>query len=79
MVSCKEIVDKANDYLDGQISLPKRIGFRMHLFMCHHCNRYVRQLKTTIETLTRIEVPKCCDDETQQKIVETLKNQDSNK
>lgn len=51
MLSCKDITEKANDYLERELPLTTRMSVRMHLFLCVHCRRYVNQLRTTIGTL----------------------------
>ena len=45
MLSCKELVERSSDYLDGQLRLRERLGVRAHLAMCVHCRRFIRQLK----------------------------------
>jgi hypothetical protein len=54
MLSCKDITEKANDYLDKDLPFPARVKVRMHLFMCVHCRRYVEQLKMTVQTIARM-------------------------
>lgn len=45
MLSCRELVSRADDLLDGTTTLPQRFRLRLHLAMCHHCRRYLKQLK----------------------------------
>ena len=52
MLSCKNITQQASDYLDSKLSFGQRIHFKIHLFMCVHCRRYVHQLQVTIGALT---------------------------
>lgn len=54
MLSCKDITEKANEYLDKELSLGEKVKFRMHLFVCVNCRRYISQLRTTILTLGRM-------------------------
>jgi hypothetical protein len=49
--SCKDITEHSSDYLDKHMSLWGRARFRVHLFMCVHCQQYIDQLKLTIATL----------------------------
>ena len=51
MLSCKEIAQQASDYIDQQHSWQQRMGFRLHLFMCRNCRRYISQLRSTISSL----------------------------
>lgn len=51
MLKCREIEQMASDYLDKDLSFQQRMAFRMHLFLCHNCRQYLRQLKTTISSV----------------------------
>lgn len=56
MLSCKEVTEKADDYLENDLSLGSRIGFKLHLFMCVNCRRYISQIQLTINTLRKMKV-----------------------
>lgn len=45
MLSCKQLVLRSSDFLDGQLSLRERFALRVHLAMCGHCRRFIRQLR----------------------------------
>ncbi len=51
MLSCKEVAQQASDYIDQQYSWRQRMTFRLHLFICGNCRRYINQLQNTIESL----------------------------
>ncbi len=75
MMSCREVIVLANDHLDHRLSMGQRIGLRMHLAMCQHCRRYLRQLRATLRALTQVrqtEPPIAADDEA--KLVELFRN-----
>lgn len=48
MLSCKELVENGSEYLESDLSRWQRFNFKMHLFMCKNCKRYIHQLKQTI-------------------------------
>ena len=75
MPSCKDITKHSSDYLDGNQSFMQRLGFKMHLFMCVNCKRYVSQLKLTIATIGKSEsaTPQPVDEQHVHDIVEKLK------
>lgn len=54
MLSCKEITEKANSYLDQELPFFTRMQVKLHLMMCEHCQRYVNQLRITISTLGKL-------------------------
>lgn len=47
MLSCKQLVLRSSDFLDGQLSLRERFALRAHLAMCANCRRFIRQLRLT--------------------------------
>lgn len=46
MLNCQEVTEKASEYLDNALPWRQRLEIRLHLFLCHHCRRYLRQLRT---------------------------------
>lgn len=56
MLKCRDIEQLASDYLDKDLSFRQRMAFKMHLFVCHNCRNYVRQLKTTISSIRLMPV-----------------------
>lgn len=42
--SCRDVAERASDYLDRDLSLRSRLQFRLHLFLCRDCRRYIDQL-----------------------------------
>ena len=81
MPSCKDITKHSSDYLDKNQTLFQRLGFKMHLFMCVNCKRYVSQLKLTIATIGKTENanPQPVDEQHVHDIVENLKQDAANK
>ena len=72
MLSCKDVTEKADDYLDRNLPVMTRVSYRMHLFVCNRCRRYLDQIKVTIGVLNRMEETSPCDDETARNIVADL-------
>ena len=54
MLSCKEITERASDFLDGTLPWPVRLQVRLHLMMCRFCREYVRQLSLVVRSLRRL-------------------------
>lgn len=54
MLSCREVTERASDYLDRALPLWQRLAVRLHLFMCQHCRRYLRQLRAVVTALGRM-------------------------
>lgn len=51
MLNCREVVDSADQLLDGSMSRRQRFAIKMHLLMCRHCRRYVGQLRTLLRAI----------------------------
>ena len=48
MLKCKDIAEKSSAYVDNQLSLGGRLGVYLHLAICVHCRRFLRQLKLMV-------------------------------
>ena len=57
MLSCREMTELATAYAERALPLMDRIHFLMHLSMCRHCRRYVKQLRLTIDATGRVPLP----------------------
>ena len=53
MLSCSEVTEKTSDFLDGDLGLVARAEVWMHLIVCRHCRRFVRQMRATVAMLRR--------------------------
>jgi len=51
MLTCAEITELVTAYLEKQMPWRRRMAFRMHIGMCRHCRAYLRQMRTTVQTL----------------------------
>ena len=54
MLNCKEIAERASDFLDGTLPWHARLEVRLHLMMCRFCREYVRQMTLVVRTLERL-------------------------
>jgi len=50
-----------------------RLKFRLHLFMCHNCRNFIKQMRTTIAAVQQIKPEQPKEEEINQQ-VETLIN-----
>jgi predicted anti-sigma-YlaC factor YlaD len=51
MLTCRQVADRASDYLEREASPFTRLQIRLHLLMCRACRQYVRQLALTRDAL----------------------------
>ena len=47
-LSCKEVVEIVNEYLEGVMSPHDRARFDAHLSICDGCTNYLEQMRETI-------------------------------
>jgi anti-sigma factor ChrR (cupin superfamily) len=66
MLKCQEVELRADALVDGTpLSRRERMALGMHLFMCRHCRRYVRQLRALTAHLRHREPTAAHDDQVQ--------------
>lgn len=54
-VSCSEVVELVTDYLERALPPDEAALFEQHLNFCDGCAWYVDQIRTTVDTVGRIE------------------------
>jgi len=65
-LSCREVVDLVNDYLEQALPPQERTRFERHLDECPHCVTYLRQLRAMVAALGRLgeeDLDECTRDE----------------
>ena len=53
-MSCREVVDLINDYLEQAMPLRERARFERHLDDCPHCVTYLQQMQATVAATRRL-------------------------
>jgi hypothetical protein len=54
MLNCREISERASDFVDAALPLRVRLQMRLHLLMCGICREYVRQMALVVGALRRL-------------------------
>jgi predicted anti-sigma-YlaC factor YlaD len=52
MLSCRELAERADSWLDGELGPMQGLAIRLHLRMCKGCERFMDQMRRTRD-LTR--------------------------
>lgn len=65
MLSCKDVNKNSDQYIDQELSLRQRINIKMHLLMCVHCRRYLKQMAATVNSLRTLPQDDCSDQQTE--------------
>ncbi len=53
-MSCRELVQVVNDYIEGVLSPADRKRFEEHLAICPGCQTYLDQMRKTIRVVGRL-------------------------
>lgn len=53
MLTCREVTERSNDYLDGRLGFWPRMEVRMHLMACRYCRAFMKQMRTTIRLVEK--------------------------
>jgi anti-sigma factor RsiW len=53
-LTCRELVEVLTDYLEGALEADERADVERHLVICHGCQDYAEQFRSTIDLLGRI-------------------------
>ena len=53
-ITCKEVVELVTDYFEGALRGDEADLFEQHLNFCEGCDRYVDQMRTTVDTVGRV-------------------------
>ncbi len=54
MLNCREVVERASDFLDARVPFHVRVQMRLHLLMCRFCREYIRQMSLVVQSLRRL-------------------------
>jgi predicted anti-sigma-YlaC factor YlaD len=53
-ITCQEVVELVNDYLEGELRPDELALFEQHLNFCDGCVLYVDQLRVTVTALGKV-------------------------
>ncbi|MCL5975833.1 MAG: zf-HC2 domain-containing protein [Gammaproteobacteria bacterium] len=54
MFSCKDIHDRASQFIDGDCSMLTKAGVLMHILMCGNCRLFIKQLRLTVASIRQM-------------------------
>ena len=57
MLKCKEITRLTSDYIDQNLGWRDSFSIKMHLLMCKSCQRFMENLKATIQVARNLNQP----------------------
>ncbi|MFZ0258178.1 MAG: zf-HC2 domain-containing protein [Gammaproteobacteria bacterium] len=74
MLNCRQVTNRASDYLDEALPFWERLQMQLHLALCHHCRRYLKQLRATVWALSGLPKTEVSEDTVRQ-VVQLLKKE----
>lgn len=51
MLKCRDVAEQADFLLAGDLGFRQRLMLHLHLMMCRHCQRYLRQLRRLVRAI----------------------------
>jgi predicted anti-sigma-YlaC factor YlaD len=54
-ITCRELTEVVNDYLEGVMPAADRVRFDAHLELCEGCVNYVSQMRQTIRAVGALD------------------------
>jgi anti-sigma factor RsiW len=54
-LTCRELVELVNDYVEGMLPAEERVRFEQHTDCCGWCVRYLAQFRETIQVVGHVE------------------------
>jgi anti-sigma factor RsiW len=52
--TCQEITELVTEYLLDELPVGERMRFSLHIALCRHCRRYLRQMRATIKVTGKL-------------------------
>ena len=62
LITCHELIDFLDDYVEGELSEEGRAKFERHLAVCPSCVAFLESYRETVAALHRIAPDELCDD-----------------
>jgi hypothetical protein len=57
MMSCREVAELSSDYLERELSGPRRLSLRLHLLLCRECKGLVQGIRSLLRVSPRLRAP----------------------
>jgi predicted anti-sigma-YlaC factor YlaD len=77
MLNCRDVTERASDFLDARLPFRVSLQMRMHLLMCRFCREYLRQMALVVRALRRLPAQEAPSDELKRELLRTLDTEGS--
>lgn len=51
MLTCREVTERSNQYIDGELDFWPAMEVRMHLLACRYCRRFMKQMRAVADLI----------------------------
>lgn len=76
MPTCREVTERTNDFIDGELSFIAALEVRFHLLACKYCRSFVNQMRTVVNLVhEREDIPPSAENE--EELLAALRKQTS--
>ena len=55
MLSCRDVSEGASHFIEGETTLMERFNLRLHLIICSHCRRFLKQFRLTTSASRQLQ------------------------
>ena len=76
MLSCKEVVKKTSDYIDGNLTTKERFEIWLHTLWCYKCRRFIKYFRSVFSSEMIFDT-ETLDEASADKIVEKVTSESS--
>jgi anti-sigma factor RsiW len=73
-ITCQEVVELVTDYLEAALPTDDAELFEQHINYCQGCEWYLAQMRTTRETVGRVEEEAEFSDEARERLLAAFRN-----
>ena len=71
-MTCREALDFLIDYLEGNLTLPQKVAFKVHLALCRQCRDYLDAYEKTIRAVRESTVDQRLYDELPEELIQAI-------
>jgi len=57
MLRCREVAERADRLIDGELGHWERLNMKLHLVMCRGCRAFIQQMRATQKLTREADVP----------------------
>ena len=72
-IACRDVVELITDFLEGALSVQKRVELEQHLVICRGCADHLNQVQATRRVLSQLDTGDEITPETRDQLLDTFR------